>query len=371
MKSLSVLALTLCFALIAGGAPPAAHAGGNGAHNSRNSLDWAGVYEGVIPCADCPGIRTRLTLRKDGSYELSSEYLERQVAPRIERGKFTWQPGGNAIKLDAESANQLIAVGEGRVALLPADAEPRWPQQPSRYVLERVASSGKKQATRRTLETHRWALVAATDAQGGSVDALGAEPKRPIVLHFANGRVAIEGGCNRGSGSYRIDAEGRLVVGRIASTMMACDPALMKVDDQLAALLAQPMRIELTPGPQPRLRLVSAKSGTLELAGTPTPEARYGAPTRVFLEVAAQPVACNNPLTGATSCLSVRERVYDNKGLQVGTPGEWHALYAPIEGYTHQPGVRNVLRIKRFRDKASGATHDVLDMVVESETVAR
>ena len=37
------------------------------AHNSRNSLDWAGIYEGVLPCADCPGIQTRLTLSRDES----------------------------------------------------------------------------------------------------------------------------------------------------------------------------------------------------------------------------------------------------------------------------------------------------------------
>ena len=24
-------------------------------HSSQNALDWAGVYEGVLPCADCPG----------------------------------------------------------------------------------------------------------------------------------------------------------------------------------------------------------------------------------------------------------------------------------------------------------------------------
>ena len=39
-------------------------------HNSRNSLDWVGIYEGVLPCADCPGIKTRLTLNYDGSYRL-------------------------------------------------------------------------------------------------------------------------------------------------------------------------------------------------------------------------------------------------------------------------------------------------------------
>src|SRR6516165_5178501 len=34
-------------------------------HNSRNSLDWAGAYEGVLTCAECPGTKTRLTLNPD------------------------------------------------------------------------------------------------------------------------------------------------------------------------------------------------------------------------------------------------------------------------------------------------------------------
>ena len=36
---------------------------------ARDSLDWAGSYEGVLPCADCPGIRTRVTLSDNGRYE--------------------------------------------------------------------------------------------------------------------------------------------------------------------------------------------------------------------------------------------------------------------------------------------------------------
>ena len=34
-------------------------------HNSRNSLDWNGVYKGVLPCADCEGIETVITLLND------------------------------------------------------------------------------------------------------------------------------------------------------------------------------------------------------------------------------------------------------------------------------------------------------------------
>ena len=35
------------------------------AHNSQNSLDWAGVYQGILPCADCEGFDTVITLNWD------------------------------------------------------------------------------------------------------------------------------------------------------------------------------------------------------------------------------------------------------------------------------------------------------------------
>jgi hypothetical protein len=186
--------------------------------------------------------------------------------------------------------------------------------------------------------------------------------------------LSIAGGCNRIFGGYQIDADNRLVVGRLASTMMACEPAAMKVDATLSELLAGPAKIELSPGAEPVLRLVTAANATLSLQGQMTPEARYGAPTRIFLEVAAQTVACTNPTSGASTCLQVRERHFDAQGLVVGAPGEWRPFYDPIEGYTHQPGVRNVLRLKRFERAASAGGSPfvfVLDLVVESEVVGR
>ena len=37
-------------------------------HNSMNSLDWAGKYEGTLPCADCEGIKYIVELKKDGNF---------------------------------------------------------------------------------------------------------------------------------------------------------------------------------------------------------------------------------------------------------------------------------------------------------------
>lgn len=40
----------------------------------------AGLYEGVIPAADCPGIKIELMLRDNGRYTMNSEYLERDMS---------------------------------------------------------------------------------------------------------------------------------------------------------------------------------------------------------------------------------------------------------------------------------------------------
>lgn len=97
------------------------------AHNSRNALDWVGTYEGVTPCADCPGIRMRLTLQRDGRFELGTQYLDRQAAPKTVRGSFSWNAAGNTITLEGAGGGQQFRVGEGRLLQIDRDGGvPPW-----------------------------------------------------------------------------------------------------------------------------------------------------------------------------------------------------------------------------------------------------
>jgi len=347
-------------------------------HTSRNSLDWAGTYEGVLPCADCPGIKTRLTLNQDGTYELSTQYLDRQPAPQVVRGQFTWNAGGSAVALDPNGNAQQFSVGEGRLLQLNRDGTPVLASSANRVLtLVSPAASATPAAadTVKTLEAHRWTLESASDGQGRRIEAVSPGPGRAFVFGFADARLHVRGGCNQLSGGYEVSAEGQLKVGRMAATMMACEPVSMQADSALAALLAKPLKVDLARGATPVLRLASASGEVLVLNGQATPEALYGPATRIFLEVAAQPVACTNPLTAATTCLQVRDRVFDQQGLAVLPHGAWRPLYETVEGFTHTPGVRNVLRIKRFQRSTVPAGGSplvyVLDLVVESEVVPR
>ena len=68
-------------------------------HTSENSLSWAGVYEGVTPCADCPGIAVKLELNKNGTYHYHTYYMERKADTIHQEGTFQWKASGSEIIL--------------------------------------------------------------------------------------------------------------------------------------------------------------------------------------------------------------------------------------------------------------------------------
>ena len=351
------------------------------AHNSRNAIDWAGTYEGVTPCADCPGIRMRLSLQPDGRFALSTQYLDRQVAPQTVLGPFSWNLTGDTVTLEGDGGGRQFRVGEGRLLLLDRDGGvPSW-SAPNRVLTRQPAAdagtsapkppAGKADASlAQALRDNRWTLQAATGADGKPLDAL-LVPGHPFVMNFDGERIGVQGGCNQMSGSWRFDPGNQLKVGPLASTMKACETPLMAADKAMSALLAQPLQASIEPGQSPTLLLLSPERQTLSFLGQRTPQSLHGAPTRIFLEVAPQRVACTPASMPPTTCLQVRERRFDDQGLRVGEPGPWQTFYDEIEGYTHQPGVSNVLRINRYKRSQPAADASayvyVLDLVVESQ----
>jgi uncharacterized lipoprotein NlpE involved in copper resistance len=111
------------------GATPAQ---GANVHNSRNSLDWAGTYEGVLSCADCQGTKTRLTLNSDGSYRLVTQAQGSQNAEKAVSGVFRWQPMGTpspSTDAAADSSFPWARGGShcfGRKAALHCPLRPIW-----------------------------------------------------------------------------------------------------------------------------------------------------------------------------------------------------------------------------------------------------
>jgi heat shock protein HslJ len=225
-----------------------------------------------------------------------------------------------------------------------------------------------------SLPAYHWQLTDARTADGKRIDALFVRADSPPQLDFIEGRLAVSNSCNRMSGGYTLTGD-QLTLTTMASTMIACaDPALMALDQELGKRLQGTSTLALQSGDAPVLTLTGTAADVLTFTGAPTPETRFGGPGEIaFLEVGPQTKACNHPLIPDVQCLQVREIKFDENGIRTGTPGEFQPLYQAIEGFTHQAGTRNVVRVKRFtiaNPPADGSSVAyVLDMVAESETI--
>ncbi|MFQ6370260.1 copper resistance protein NlpE [Shewanella sp. YIC-542] len=82
---------------------------------SQNALDWNGRYQGTLPCADCEGIETSLTLNLDGSYQLQQRYLGREQPAHQDVGNIRWDASGSKITL--MDGSQFM-VGENQLFML-------------------------------------------------------------------------------------------------------------------------------------------------------------------------------------------------------------------------------------------------------------
>ncbi len=238
------------------------------------------------------------------------------------------------------------------------------------------------------LNQHEWRLQDATDAQGRRIDALLIRPDQPIQFNVIDGRIAIHNACNGISGDIRINGN-TLRVGGLVSTRMACtDPAIMALDSEVAIRLQGEIRFELSDSEPPQLMWAAANGDTLRFIGAPTPETLFRSPGEtVYLEVAARSEPCPPSNADASQrCLRVRELRYDTQGVKITPPGEWQLFRASIEGFTHEEGIRTVLRVKRFipddrppvtdthamPDALPEAAYAVyiLEMAIESEVIA-
>lgn len=89
-------------------------------HNAQNSLDYLGTYKGVLPCADCPGIETVITLNEEETYQLKRTYLEKGEGNVYdEMGSYTWKEDGNTLEFeDTDSHLTYYFVSENKLIAL-------------------------------------------------------------------------------------------------------------------------------------------------------------------------------------------------------------------------------------------------------------
>lgn len=88
-------------------------------HNAKNSLDYVGTYKGILPCADCEGIETTITLNLDETYTSTIKYLGKSNEEIKEIGDYTWMEDGNRISAEGiDTPPVYYFVAEGKLIQL-------------------------------------------------------------------------------------------------------------------------------------------------------------------------------------------------------------------------------------------------------------
>lgn len=184
------------------------------AHNSRNSLDWPGTYVGTVPCADCEGIRTTVTLRADGSFERELLYLGKSASPMRESGQFSWNDAGSAVTLDAgDGTVQMYQVGENRLFHLDQAGARITGELADRYVLGRISNDAR-------VEDRKWLLV---EIMGKAYEPSDEGREAFLFLDSGEQRASGNNSCNNFFGGYVIETGQRIrFAGNLGATMMAC-----------------------------------------------------------------------------------------------------------------------------------------------------
>ncbi len=184
------------------------------AHNSQNSLDWEGTYQGILPCADCEGIQTQITLNKNLTYTYKAKYLGKEDTIFEKNGGFVWNDEGGKISLanfDEEKVAVQYMVGENALFKLDMKGNKITGDLADKYVLRK----GQPQLT----ETY-WKLI---ELKGQAIDNDNNTPKEAHLLFSSDdNRVSGNGGCNTMSGVYESAEGNRITFSKMVSTEMAC-----------------------------------------------------------------------------------------------------------------------------------------------------
>ncbi len=161
--------------------------------NSRNALDWAGIYAGTI---GSDSLQTVIRLQ-DSSYQL--ERIEKDGKPTNTKGNLEWNKEGSGITIDGTP----YRLGENRLDILDRGGK----------------SSASLTKLDNPIQEKYWKVV---ELFGQPVVTAEGQREAYIIFKSFDNRFNGNGGCNGFSGGYELQEHGRIKFLPAMSTQMAC-----------------------------------------------------------------------------------------------------------------------------------------------------
>ena len=113
---------------------------GHDAHHAQKAVDWPGIYNGFLPCADCIGLKTSLALNKNNTYILITQYVGKSPKDHVEKGKYSVDEKSNTIVLTSRdgSTTQQYSLGENMLIQLDSKGNRLTGKNADSYILRRT-----------------------------------------------------------------------------------------------------------------------------------------------------------------------------------------------------------------------------------------
>jgi len=100
---------------------------------------WAGIYTGVIPAADGPGIDVILILRSNETFVLIYHYIDRGGIDSVFSGRLAWNAAANIITLDIDNFPPYYEAGRGILTQLDLAGRRIGGELAGNYILRKIS----------------------------------------------------------------------------------------------------------------------------------------------------------------------------------------------------------------------------------------
>ena len=199
------------------------------AHNSQNSLDWAGLYKGTVASSidGCSGEVVLLTVNSDLTYTQQSACVETIDNATTTSGTFTWNKLGSEISLTdaATKAKTTYQVRENLLKKISENGKRISYESSDLYNLSKLSTGG--------ITEKYWKLI---EINGNPVVKDGTLNREPYIILKSDNRINGTGGCNIFNGSYELqESTNRIKMSQVMSSMMAC--MNMEIEGELLRIL--------------------------------------------------------------------------------------------------------------------------------------
>ena len=224
--------------------------------NAKNSLDYIGTYKGILPCADCDGIETKIRINENLTFCILTKYQGKGTNVYELKGNYSWNNAENTIILNTvENAPNQYFVGKNTLTQLDVFGKKITGDLAASYVLTKQANnlneidSIEENTTSKVNLNNRMEVTTMLQKVNPSDGKFTlAETKWELVvldkkvvtrkgkkayflkLNSKDGKFTAFAGCNVIKGKYVMPSANTLSFFEIVSTTMACSDMMLETN---------------------------------------------------------------------------------------------------------------------------------------------